>query len=65
MFSWALCCKCPCTCREPQPTSAYTRGSFLTLGWSLDLLWALWGPLRLLSGPIPACAAPKFHSGQS
>ena len=47
MLPWGLCSKCPCTCHEPQPTSASLRGPPLPLGWSLDLLWALWGPLRL------------------
>ena len=59
MFPWGLCCKCPCTRCEPQPTSASPRGSPLPLGWSLDLLSALWGPLRLWSGLIPACAWPQ------
>ena len=59
MFPWGLHCKCPCTHRETQPTSASPRGPPLPLGWSLDLLWALWEPLRLWSGPIPACAGPQ------
>ena len=59
MFPWGLRCKCPCTRHELQPTSASPRGSPLLLGWSLDLLWVLWGPLRLWSGPIPACACPQ------
>ena len=54
MFPWGLSCKCSCTRCEPQLTSASLRGSPLPLGWSLDLLWYLWGPLRLWSGPIPA-----------
>ena len=52
MFPWGLHCKCPCTCCEPQPTSTSQRGSPVPLDWTLDLLWALWGPLRLWSGPI-------------
>ena len=59
IFPWGLSIKCPCPCREPQPTSASPRGSPLTLGWSLDLLWDLWGPLRCWSGPIPVCACPQ------
>ena len=47
MFPWGLCCKCPCTHHEPQPTSASPKGSPLPLGWSLDLLWALRASLRL------------------
>ena len=65
MFPWGLSYKCPCICCEPQPTSASPRGSPLLLGWSLDLLWALWGPLRFSSCPVPACACPKVHSCQS
>ena len=59
VFSWRLSCQCPCTCCEPQLTSSFPRGSPLPLGWSLDLLWALWGPLRLWLGPIPVCACPQ------
>ena len=59
MFPWGLSCKCPCTCHEPQPTTTSPRGSPLPLAWSLDLLWALWRPLRLWSGPIPVCACPQ------
>ena len=59
MFPWGVCCKCPCTCHEPQLTFAFPTGSPLPLGWSLDLLWALWGPLRLWSGPIPVCVCPQ------
>ena len=59
MFLWGLCCKCPCTYHEPQATSASPRGSPLSLCWSVDLLWALWGALRLWSGPVPACACPQ------
>ena len=59
MFPWGLHCKCPCTHCEPQPTSASPRGPPLPLGWSLDMLWALWISLRLWSGPIPVCAGPQ------
>ena len=59
MFPWGLRCRCPCICHEPQPTSASPVGSPLPLGWSLDLLCALRGPLRLCSGPTPACACPQ------
>ena len=47
MFPWGLRCEGPCTRREPQPPSASPGAPPLPLGWSLDLLWALWGPLRL------------------
>ena len=60
MFLCRLPYKCPCTCHEPQPTSTSSRGCPLPLGWSLDLLWALWGSLKLWSGPIPACACPQI-----
>ena len=59
MFPWGLWCNCPCTCCEPQPTSTSPRVSPLPLGWCLDLLRALWGPLRLWSGPILACACSQ------
>ena len=59
LFPWGLCCKCPCTHREPQPTSASARSSPLPLGWSLDLVCTLWGTLRLWSGPVPSCACPQ------
>ena len=58
-FPWGLSCKCPCTCCETQPTSTSPRSSPLPLGWSLDLLWALCGPLRLWPGPVLACVCPQ------
>ena len=58
-FPLGLSWKCPCTCPEPQPTSTSSRGSPLPLGWSSEILWALCGPLRLWSGPFPACACPQ------
>ena len=59
VFPWGLSCHCPCPCCEPQPTSASPGGPPLPLGWSLDLLWALWGQLRLWSGPTLMCACPQ------
>ena len=60
MFPWGLSYKCPCTCREPQPTFASPRDLPLPLGWSLELLWVLWGPLRRWPSPIPACACSQI-----
>ena len=31
----------------------------MPLGWSLDLLWALWGQHRFWSGPAPTCSCPQ------
>ena len=59
MFPWGLCCKCPCTHHEPQPTSASPRASPLPLGWSLDLLWALWGTTQTLTWPNSCLCCPQ------
>ena len=59
MFPWDLCCEGPCTHCEPQPTSACPRAPALPLGWSLDLLWALWGPPQTLIWPISRVCWPQ------
>ena len=59
LFPWGVSSMCPCTHCDPQPTSTSPRGPPVPLGWSLDTLRALWGPLRLWAGPFPVCACPQ------
>ena len=47
IFSCDLSCQCPCPHSEPQPIPACPGSPPVLLGRSLDLLWALWGQLRL------------------
>ena len=59
IFSWGLPCQCPCSLNEPEPIPTSPGGPPIPLDWSLDLLWALWGQLRLWPGPLPVCTCPE------
>lgn len=43
IFSWSLCCQCPCPPSETHPTSTSLGGPPIFLGRSLDPPRALWG----------------------
>lgn len=66
IFSWGFLCLFPCSHSEQQPTPASPVGPHITLGRSVDLLWALWGQLTLIC-PIscqylhPKSTAAKFR----
>ena len=60
IFSWVLHCHCPHPHSELQPAPASPGGPPILLGRSLDPLWALWGQLRLWSGPTPVCTCPQI-----
>ena len=59
IFSWSLLCQCSYSLSEPWPTPTSPGGPLIHLGRSLDMLWALWGWLRLWSGPPPTCTCPQ------
>ena len=44
---------------EPQPTLTFPVGSPMSLGTSLDPLWALWVQLRPWPGPVPSWICPQ------
>ena len=64
IFSCGLTCQCPCSHSEAQPIPACPGSPPVLLGRSLDLLWALWGQLRLWPGPTPACTCPQSPQPQ-
>ena len=59
IFSCGFSCQCPCPHCEAQLISAYPESPPIPVSRSLDLLWALWGQLRLWLGLTPACTCPQ------